>query len=254
MPRSFKKIVYGIFYLFLLFLVVSQFYRAYLKPEPTCFDGRKNQNEAGVDCGDVCSACEVLELAPLKNVGAVKIFGLNAGRTVFLAEISNPNKSYEAEFFYRFKIYGRGSELIETLTGSSFIFASKKRFLYEAGASTIAADIVRVEVEIFEPQWKMVESSAEAGLVVSPVISTDIEGTAIQVGGSVKNTSPIKVSNMEVIAIIFDKFGLELFASKTVLKNLSGFEERTFIVNFPADQFLKDRIDPMLSRVFIHHD
>ena len=230
------------------------FYRAYLKPAPTCFDGRKNQAEAGIDCGGFCFSCEVLELEPLKTIGAVRVFSLTSGKAAFLAEISNSNESHQAQFAYRFSVYDRDDELIETIGGDGFIFALEKRFIYEVGDSQTTKEIVSVKLEIFEPRWEPIRDSLRAELSVAPVISTNVQESVIQVSGFIKNTSPIKVSNLEIIAVIFDKFGLELFASKTILKNMSGFEERTFVVNFPNDQFLKERINPELSRIFIHHD
>ena len=43
-----------------------------VKPEETCFDGIKNQNEEGIDCGGVCKPC--VELPAPKKVPLMKAF------------------------------------------------------------------------------------------------------------------------------------------------------------------------------------
>lgn len=50
-----RKLFYGIFSIVALVLVIGVPLFFVLYKTPTCFDGKQNQNEKGIDCGGVCT-------------------------------------------------------------------------------------------------------------------------------------------------------------------------------------------------------
>ena len=60
--RLLKQFLYGFFYLAILVSLIWLVYSFEFKPAPNCFDGKKNQEETGIDCGGSCISCEVKAL------------------------------------------------------------------------------------------------------------------------------------------------------------------------------------------------
>lgn len=250
MSRTGKKIVYGVFYLGVLFLILFGVYKAIFKVAPTCFDTIQNQNETGVDCGGICGSCEILNLAPIRTVGEVKIFGLSSGKAVLVAEIENSNLGYDASFSYALKIYDHNKNLIETRRGRETIFQSERKIIYDSEITSAFPKIFRTQAEISDIEWLPVESGTKPDLSVTG-ISTVVEDEAVKINGGVKNKSAFAAHGIAVTAFIADEFGFELFASKTFLEDLQGFSEKSFLISFPAEQSWLGQIQPRATRVFV---
>ena len=73
--------------LFSVFTYHFTFYSA-----PTCFDGVKDQNEVGIDCGGVCTyLCSIQVQEP--SVRFVLPLENGSGRTDIVAYLDNPNQA-----------------------------------------------------------------------------------------------------------------------------------------------------------------
>ena len=130
MRRPTKKFIYGVFYLVILILIVMWIYNGIFTSDPTCFDGSKNQNETGVDCGGVCVPCDEKELSLLRP-GLIQIFPLRNGRVVILGNVTNPNESHDAEkFSYDFIVYDTANHLLEKISGDDSVSSLERRYIF----------------------------------------------------------------------------------------------------------------------------
>lgn len=251
MSRPLKKLVYGVFYLALFGLILFGVYKVIFGAKPTCVDGMRNQKETGVDCGGPCGSCDALSLKPFKVLAPIRIFHLSSGRVVFFAEVLNPNDSYLAsQFIYRFVIYNRSSEVMETISGDGKIPAGGRTFLYSADFQENFLDIGKAELEFKDIKWEKSEGVSKINLI-SEVSGTEISESGTKVNGVIKNQDSLTVRNIKIIAVLSDKFGQEIFASQTIIPGLEGFKEQNFNIYFPFDSELMEKIDPNATKVHL---
>ena len=104
--RTMKQAIYGSIYLALFLLFATWFYFLVVKPAPSCFDKKQNQNEEGVDCGGVCSRiCLPANLQPISLVDRVQTFFPVTNKVTLLARIKNPNSTHGANISYTLILY-----------------------------------------------------------------------------------------------------------------------------------------------------
>lgn len=153
--RTLKQFIYGAFYLTIFFLIVYGIYLAGFKAAPTCFDGKQNQNETGVDCGGPCSICELKALNPIKVSLPVQVFSLD-GAVSALVELRNPNVNLGADkFSYELNFYDANDEKIFTSTKESFIYPGEIKYIVEINLNVDYEKIDRTEFKISNESWKL---------------------------------------------------------------------------------------------------
>lgn len=253
MSRSIKKFIYGAFYILILFLIIFAIYQSKLKPEATCFDGVQNQNEEGVDCGEPCAQeCDILRLKPPITEGAVRIFPLVSGKVILLAEIKNLNTDYGiSQFSYAFNIYGDEDIILETIKGTTSLYPREKKYLYTPDV-TRTADVIReVRIEFSGMEWKRASEYVKPAVSAPQNVITEIDDVRVRVGGNIYNQSALMLKNVNVTAILYDKFESEVFAAQTFIDRLDGFSKKEFLILFPRDETITARVDKEKTKVVI---
>ncbi len=251
MPRPAKKFLYGVFYLFILALILWPIVKSFQTTTASCFDNVQNQNETGVDCGGSCASCAIKNLEAVRLLTPVKFFSLSSGETVLLAEVLNPNADYDAvNTSYIFKIYNADSQLLQRVSGAIIIYGGERRYIFSADVSLAAQTIARVDIEFLKPDWRSVGESLRPNFAPTSKIKTEISEKNIKVSGSLNNQSSLAVQEVELIAILHDRLNQPIFASKTILTDINGLEERTFVISFPSDSSLASRLNSNATEVF----
>ncbi len=251
MNRSAKKIIYGVFYLAFLYFFAAFVYNVFLKPAPTCFDKIQNQGETGVDCGGPCASCPLSQAEPLKTL-SVEFFGTTAGKTVVLADALNPNQNYGVQNApYEILVYNKNGAVIETVNGEESFRPSEEKHIFNADLQTSFRNIAKADLIFTNPHWQPASDfSLRPNLVLGSVLKTALVGEGIQVTGTVVNQAPFTAADVEIAALIFNKFGNPIFASQTLVVNLIGGGEANFVVVFPADSNLNAAFDPAATQIF----
>src|SRR3989344_7106673 len=205
--RHVKQLVYGILYLILLAAFVGGIY-SWAKPVPTCFDGRQNRDETGVDCGGRCAkVCVPAAIASLVQNGEPKLVllvtsadtGLAAvPRVSVVSEIRNPNQDFGAsKFDYVFKIYDPSGAEIASFPDSSYIYPGEiKRIVLlnktlPAGSSPAAARLI-----LQSPLWVPLERFPRPKLSIQTVNTTEERGTLV-VKGTLVNQDSVDFQTVE---------------------------------------------------------
>lgn len=240
--RTIKQIFYASGYLFFIFLIITGVYFIWLKPAPTCFDGRQNQGETGADCGGPCAPCEIQTLNPFQ-ASWLKHFSAGnheqqqavylAGKSIIAAEIKNPNSNYGADnFSYTFDIYNSFGEKIYTLTKNSFIYAGAIKYFVEAGIDINPENIDKIEISFSDVNWKS-RSEFQKPEIQTREVKTESD-KQINVSGLIINNNAFELSKISIISFLFNKNGVRISASKTELDNIQAFEEKFFRITFPS--------------------
>lgn len=233
--RLVKQILYGAGYLTVFFFVIFIIYLLWFKPAPTCFDGRRNQGELGIDCGGPCPACEIKTLIPPES-SQVKYFPAD-DQTVLAAEIRNLNLNWGADYFsYTFDIYGDEGIKIKSLTKNSFIYSGEIKYLFEPVEINFK-NIKDIKISFSDINWKSAKEFPKPSVQVREIKteSTDRDGAGVIISGFVTNNNAFGLSKVRIIGFLFNQSGTQISASKTEMENIKAFEEKSFKINFPKN-------------------
>ena len=185
--------------------------------EPTCFDGRQNQGEEGIDCGAPCGK---------KCVGETENPVILWSRAIKTADgvydaaalVENPNIFAGIESLpYKFKLYDKRNVLVGVREGRTFANPAERFIIFEPGIATKEKIPARAVLEIPEKEeinWTRTEKKLPNLSVESKVFLKDplpfLEVKA-------RNRSLDSFLEVYLNAVIFDKDGNVQAVSQTVL-------------------------------------
>lgn len=235
MTRGTKKTIILCVYLTLFALFGYWAYSA-LKPDPTCFDGKKNQGEKGIDCGGPCVPCEKqIEAREIETTEAAFIYG-GPGKYDVLAKISNPNSQFGSPFFkYSFLLKNSSGEIIAGKEGSSFILPAESKYLIETSLDSREAPS-DVEFEISETSWQEFFNYEKPKLNIYSkrynLISSGVGYS--EAYGLLRNENPFDFNLIKVKVILRDVFGRPVAVNTTEMRTVKAGEERDFRLLWPS--------------------
>src|SRR5581483_4177806 len=208
-------------------------YKIFLDKKPSCFDGKQNQNEAGIDCGGVCQKiCQADSLIPI--VLYARIFQIAPGSFSAVANIENPNATLLAQNVpYSFKIYDSHDALIAENYGATFVPPNMIFPIFVGPLDTGNRIPAKVAFQ-FEnyPVWRKASSSVPILKVLNEnLTATD---TAPHLEASLQNPTPYDLKNIEVIALIYDANNSLLAASRTVVDSLGRSQSAPLVFTWTA--------------------
>jgi hypothetical protein len=224
-----RKLLYfsGITVFVLVFIVlpiVWIFYKA-----PTCFDGKQNQDELGVDCGGVCSLLCPSQYIPL-NVLWSRFSKVNDGVYNVLAYVENPNVGASANNLnYVFKLYDSKGILLKERVGQTFVPPGATVALFEPDLQTGNLIPQRVEFSFTSGAVWIKQNSIETGLSISQAVISR-EDTAPRLSATVTNKTIDQIKNIEAVAIIYNAEGNTISFSRTIIDSITG--KKSVIINF----------------------
>jgi len=232
MTRKIKQIVYSIIYIVVIFGIIIGLY-FFIKPNPSCFDGKQNQDEEGIDCGGSCAIECRPEFKPIELVDHVFVLPVGAGRITILAQIKNENLNYAAKNFnFTFSIYNNSDQILKTINNSSFIYSGEIKYLAIPNLEINLGDVSRAELEIDSPKW------VESDVLSRPEVKIQNknigeESNNIRVEGNLVNNDPFSLPSVKVVAVFFSPLGIPKGTSQTEISNLAPREVRSFRINHP---------------------
>ena len=187
-------------------------------PEPSCFDGRLNQNETGVDCGGSCEQVCLVEIKDLR-VFWVRALPIAAGQYDVAALISNPNRQYGAKnFAYLIKLIDERGILITTKQGRASLNPEEKFVIYNSRLNVGRRQPARATLEIIElPTWQRVTQTAPALTIRQHSFSNLPFPTLI---AEVGNQTLTEWRDLEVVALLSDAAGNAFAVSSTEVELL----------------------------------
>ncbi len=199
---------------------------------PTCFDGKKNASERGVDCGGTCVIlCTPDLIQPI--VLWERVFRVLPGVYNVVAYIENPNISaHVSRAQYIFKLYDVDNTLITEKVGTTFIPPKKTFGIFEGGIDTGLRIPTRVTFEFTHNLvWeKDAGDNPEVSVDNALLSKTD---TKPRIDARLTNTSLRPLSNIEAVAIIFDSEGIAIGASRTFVDYIEKNEVTNIVFTWP---------------------
>lgn len=227
-----RKLIYlgSLFVVFLLVVVLPAF--LYFYRAPTCFDGKQNQDELGVDCGGVCSLLCPAQYVPLTVLWS-RFSKVSDGVYNVLAYIENPNIQAGANnLSYSFKLYDKAGVLLKERMGRTFTPANKIMAVFEAELLTGNNVPSRVEFSFTSPAIWIKENSSEIGLSTSQSVISRAD-TAPRLSFVLTNNSTKQINNIEAIGIVYNNLGNTIAFSRTIVDSIQSGGSETVNFNWP---------------------
>jgi hypothetical protein len=236
-----KRIVKQIIVLVIVIVVIGGLIWGVIwltRTKPTCFDGIKNGEEEGLDCGGVCGiSCPTQkpEAKPLivKNLQVVS----GGDKCDVVATINNPNGSLGAQHIPYTLTWGSVKK-----QGEFFIYPSEERYLAEMNLPCQNADQAQLEAKD-PPEWKFFSGFEKPNLEISNSVFNYLDNSYeyAEVSGIITNHSPFDLKEVQIFAIVKDTAGSIIAINRTTVNTLNVGQKREFRI-FWTHPFAKNGI------------
>lgn len=219
---------------------------------PTCFDGIKNGDESGTDCGGSCSlVCKSEVLNPILRWDP-RLFEIVPGVWSALIYIENPNIDAEAVYVpYTFTIYDEHNDVLIVRQGSTVLPKNKTVGVFEG--SIVVPEGKRPRRAIFDIGDKIIWNKSEVPegkieITHTPILRLQ---SAPRVEANVKNNGTRDLEKIELVIAIFDGQDNAVAASKTFLEKLKKGESANIFFTWPRPFELGSKICERPSNVVL---
>ncbi len=240
-----RKLQYIGGFLFIFLVILSIFIYPIITKKPTCSDGIKNGDETGIDCGGSCSVmCQESSSSPL--ILWSRAFHVVGSTYNLVAFVENQNvNSAVSNMPYEFRVYDVNNRLIGRRQGSTFIPPNKQFAVFEASFEAGQAEVKSVTFEFTGPYvWFKKEPTLNTiQLYVDNIIMGEDKNNP-SLTARVKNESVHDLPTFDAVAILYDKDGNAINASRTyrdgILSNTNLPLTFTWPERLPSDPVTED--------------
>ena len=235
-PRNSKRAIITFIYL-LLFLLITFFLYKLFSPKATCFDGKQNQNEKGIDCGGNCDPCKNIAVDIRDIVVNEKefIYGRNNIYDA-LVKITNPNNNVGASLFaYTILLKDGNGNILSKNEGSEFILPTETKYITAVNMSVSEGSIPSdVEFSITEIKWEnFVQYQKPHFEIYGKRFGEVQDGIEMEAYGILKNKSGFDFNKIKINIILRDENGKLAALNSTQINTIRSEEERDFKVMWP---------------------
>jgi hypothetical protein len=216
-------------YLFLVVIIVGgfsfliwQYFNA-----PTCFDGKQNGSETGIDCGGSCAKECLGEIKDL-IVNWSKALDTGNGKYDLVAMVENPNPYLAvSKVVYQFKIYDKDNILMASQEGETFLFPSNTFPVFYSGVSFGSRIPAGISIEFQKNiDWERVIVE-NPRLFVSSKNFYNLPTPKLNI--LIENKSPLPVNGFSVAAVLYNKDKNTIGVSVTFIDNINSEETKEII-------------------------
>lgn len=203
------------------------FYKA-----PTCFDGLKNGNERGIDCGGGCERlCQSSFLPP--SVAWARFAQVAPNLYNVAAYIVNPNVAGEADSVpYHLALYDDRGILITDTTGTVTLPPHRNTLAFQGSVSTGKRVPAKALFEFTAPpDWYKQADTLSSLTIGDKKYGEDAGGASLLV--TLGNASVSPIGRLTVYAALYDKDGNALGFSKTIVDGIPGKRTATAPFTWP---------------------
>lgn len=243
MTWAFKRQFFSVAVLIIFFSVFG-FLIIYpkLNKAPSCTDNKQNGDETGIDCGGSCAKACLAQVDPVSILWA-RAFRVVPGRYNAVAYLENHNRNIAInKINYKFHFADGNNVYIGKREGSAYVPPSGRFAIFEPGVDIGNSIPVYTTFEFTQiPEWMTVsqEKINQLKVLVSNINLVN-ESTNPVLSATIKNNSLFTISEVDVIAILYDANRNAVSASRTYLDELKGEESRDINFTWP---------EPMLSKI-----
>jgi hypothetical protein len=226
-----KQFTYLSLFIGVLLVLVGIPLFAFFYEAPTCFDGKHNGRETGIDCGGSCKQlCSADFLSPI--VSWRLAHRVTSSTYNLVAYVENPNvEATASNVVYRFKVYDRNGILITHVEGVTDLMPQKVTPIFEGGVQVGTRVPATITFEFLtDPFWRKGVNDNEIFVTESRVSRTD---SRPRLDAMVENRSLYAEHAISFIAIVYDENNNAFASSKTVLSTLNPKSKLPIVFTWP---------------------
>jgi hypothetical protein len=271
--RFAKQLIYATFYIVVLVLAVGVVYSLVGRRPPSCFDGKQDQGEQGIDCGGPCAAvCTTGATVQPVSVIALNEFTPTAGYATFLAKVENTNTDLASPYFaFSFDLLGPSGTVIQSFPGASFLYPNEVKYValvnmplasssmptpvpmasgtvVMATGTALSVVIPTLVVPTSTTQWVASSSFGAPPDFSKPNFSTAIGSTTVVVAGQFTSNDTAGFNDVFIIAVLKDVNGDPVGVSQTEIDSVAPNQAEDFSISYPV----VPGIDPTETEVQIY--
>lgn len=207
----------------------------YFYKAPTCFDGIKNGNELGIDCGGSCvKLCANAFLSPV--VSWARFDKVTTGLYNVAAYVMNPNTSAgAANVPYHIALYDDQGVIITDVYGTVTLPPHRNTLAFQSSVNTVARMPARALFEFTAaPDWISASDTLSPLQIVDKRYNEDASGSSLQV--TLRNGSANPIGRLSVYVVLYDSSQNEVGFSKTVIDGIPAGADAIAPYTWPEDR------------------
>ena len=221
-------------FLAIILVIVLIIIAPYLRSDPTCFDGKQNGNEEGIDCGGSCDLiCQGQAIEPVIIWSrAFSVIGNNHNLIAFIENRNKDKAVYKVN--YEFRVYNRDNRLIGRREGSTFIPPNQKFAIVEPRFNSGLEEVKSTTFTFTSPLvWYKKEPTLQTVpfKIQDLYFEGDINGASLSL--RVQNDSIYELPAFDVIAILYDKEGNAINGSISKREPLKAGSSMSVVFTWP---------------------
>lgn len=221
-------------FLVVVFAIIAIIGFLFFYEEPTCFDGKQNGGEVGIDCGGQCNLlCSTQTLDPFIKWN--RYFEVIPGLYNVVAYIENQNPNARTENLeYKFTLYDEESAIIAERVGSIDLNPKEINPIVESGLNTGRLRPERMTFEITNDVIWTNADPVELVLFVKDEELKMIEGNP-RVSAVIENTGFETLEDVNIVVILYDLDDNAIGTSSTYIDIIRPTEEKNILFTWPAN-------------------
>ncbi len=200
--------------------------------KPTCFDGKKNGNELGIDCGGGCQL-RCVQYTQELAVKWARSYEITKGFYNAVAMVENQNFDSGIQIMnYKFKLYDKDRNLLIERDGQTFIEPNKAFVVFEQQIPVGNAQPMYTTFDFTSPMvWYQTDSRYQGMVVLVSEQLFDNKDIKPRFSAVLKNDSDIyTISDIDVYVVAYDADGNAIQVGKTRVPSLSPRERKSIFI------------------------
>jgi len=225
-----RNLIITIFILMVSFAILIFSFLAFYQ-EPTCFDGKQNGDEQGIDCGGSCELlCSTNTKEPV--VHWQRFFEVSKGVYNVVAYVENQNANAGArKVDYEFVLYDRTGFPITQKSGTVDIRPNQITPIIENNLNTGELEVARVSFDFGEIEW-FEQEPLENFVTIRRQEILQVDGLP-RVTATVHNNTNSALTNVRFVVILYDREDNALATSNTLVRRLERDGSQNIIFTWP---------------------
>lgn len=201
---------------------------------PTCFDHKKNGDETNVDCGGGCLQYCPNELTDPK-VRWVRSFEITPGVVHAIAYIEHSYPVASAKTVgYSFKLYDAKNVLITERTGTTYLGPMGRTAIVETLIPTGNIPVATTRFSFVDPiPWEKTDASFSQVVIKTDRTLLEKFSGGLRLTATLENKSRYSFTNMDVVAVLYDKNDNAITTSKILLPSLPAQSSQVVYFTWP---------------------
>lgn len=236
LTRDTKRLTIIAVYFLIFFVLGTGGYLAF-KPQPSCFDGKQNQNEEDIDCGGICTlACVEEVIGNDLLVREITFIQTGEGKYDIVARIFNPNNDIGAgRFRYALSLKDASGNEVARVGGMNFILPQETKSLLALNLESAALPTKAV-IELSDFGWQRLrgyQAKPELNIYSKRYVEQPDPTVFGAVTATLVNDSVYDFRTVELKVILRDAKGNPLAVNQSQMQTVTVGREQDIRLVFP---------------------